>query len=193
MRHGETTWNAARRFQGFADSPLNDTGREQARHAAKHLTQAGIEGIVASDLMRARDTAKIVGDTLGLQIRTDRRLREIDVGEWQGKPYDEVKQGPQIAHWQTPSFYYEFRFPGGDSRAELGHRAVAALKQIAQEQADEHTLVVAHGGTIRMILFVLFDVHDIKHIPNTSLTRLSVTEEKWTLIDIAEDAAALQW
>lgn len=191
MRHGETTWNAARRFQGFADSPLSDIGREQARRAADHLKKAGIAGIVASDLMRAHDTAKIVGDALGLTVRTDHRLREIDVGDWQGKSFDEIQQGAAIAHWQTPSFYYEFRFPGGESRAELGQRAVAALRDIARE--GQHTLVVAHGGTIRMALFVLFNVTDIEHVPNATLTRLRVNEEKWELIDIAQDAAALQW
>ena len=193
MRHGETTWNAARRFQGFADSPLNETGRQQARRTAEHLKKAGVEGIVASDLMRAHDTARIVGDALRLPVTTDRRLREIDVGEWQGKSYEEVMQGAEIAHWQEPSFYHEFRFPGGESRAELGQRAVAALRDIAQERAGQHTLVVAHGGTIRMALFVLFRVEAIEHVPNTSLTRLRVNEEKWELIDIAQDAANLQW
>ena len=193
MRHGETTWNAARRFQGFADSPLNEAGRQQARRAADHLKKAGIQGIVASDLMRAQDTGKIVGDALGLPVSTDRRLREIDVGEWQGKSFEEIQQGAQIAHWQTPSFYDQFRFPGGESRAELGQRAVAALKDIARERSGQHTLVVSHGGTIRMILFALFKVAEVEHVPNTTLTRLRVADDKWELIDIAQDAAVLQW
>ena len=193
MRHGQTTWNAARRFQGHADAPLTDTGREQARHAAEHLTKARIQGIVASDLLRAHDTAKIVGGVLGLPVNTDQRLREIHVGDWQGKTFEEVQNGAEIAHWLTPSFYYEFRFPGGESRAELGQRAAAALKEIAAQRSGQHTLVVAHGGTIRMALFNLFGVAAIEPVPNASLTRLEMNDAGWRLLDIAQDADAMTW
>jgi len=193
MRHGETTWNAARRFQGHADSPLNDTGREQARRAADFLKPARVQSIIASDLMRAHDTATIVGDVLGLPVNLDRRLREIDVGDWQGKTYEEIERGEQIAHWQMAFNSIDFRFPGGESHAELSQRAAAALKDIAKQRPGQHTLVVAHGGTIRLALVGLFESVEIDRVPNTSLTRLHFNKDTWKIIDIAQDAADVTW
>jgi broad specificity phosphatase PhoE len=193
MRHGETTWNAARRFQGHADSPLNDTGREQARRAANYLAQAHIQAIIASDLQRAYDTASIVGQALRLPVSTDHRLREIDVGDWQGKTYEEIQDGEQIAFWQLRRNDNDFRFPGGESHAELGQRGAAALQDIARQRPGQHTLVVAHGGTIRMTLLTLLGSVEIDRVPNTSLTRLHFKKEKWAALDIAQDAATVRW
>src|SRR5438876_6692501 len=83
-RHGETDWNRDGRFQGHADPPLNDRGREQARSLADALADQPIEAIYSSDLRRAHETAQIVAQRQGLEVLVDPDLRERDVGEWSG-------------------------------------------------------------------------------------------------------------
>jgi len=135
-RHGETDWNRARRWQGHADPPLNDFGREQARALAATVTE--IDAIYASDLARARQTAEIVGAEHGVPVRVEPRLREVDVGEWSGLTNDEIAE----------------RFPGatqwtdGETREAMGERVVAALLEIAAAHPGGRVLVVTHGGPI---------------------------------------------
>jgi broad specificity phosphatase PhoE len=134
-RHGETDWNRELRFQGHADEPLNDTGRAQAERLARSLRDEGLAAVYTSDLLRAAETAEIVGSVLGLPVVRDARLREIDVGSWQGRTRAEIDGAP----WDGESY--------DDHRA----RTVAALLPIAARHPDEQVLVVAHGGTLRRI------------------------------------------
>ena len=80
VRHGETDWNRENRFQGHADPPLNDVGRSQARELAETLLGEGASAVYASPLRRARETAEIIAAVLGLDVRLDPRLMEVDVG-----------------------------------------------------------------------------------------------------------------
>ena len=89
-RHGETDWNRERRFQGHADPPLNETGREQARTLAAELAGEELDAVYTSDLARANETAKIIASRLGVPVVVDAELREIDVGEWQGLTWPEA-------------------------------------------------------------------------------------------------------
>ena len=84
VRHGETDWNAEGRLQGHTDRPLSDYGRGQARGLAEELEGEELEAIYASDLARARETAEIVGERLGLPVVLDPDLREKDWGTWEG-------------------------------------------------------------------------------------------------------------
>jgi 2,3-bisphosphoglycerate-dependent phosphoglycerate mutase len=146
-RHGETDWNDARRWQGHADQPLNDTGRAQAAGLAASLAGRMVAAIHSSDLARARETAEIVGERLGLPVVVDPGLREVDVGNWSGVVHDEIpKLYPAgFARWQDGGQGWE----GGESYDAMGARAVAALLRIAEAHEGETVLVVAHGGTIR--------------------------------------------
>src|SRR5437660_3083754 len=83
-RHGETDWNRDGRFQGHADPPLNNRGREQAYALADAVADERIEAVYASDLRRAHETAQIVAARKGLDVVIDPDLRERDVGEWSG-------------------------------------------------------------------------------------------------------------
>src|SRR6185437_6606991 len=91
VRHGETDWNAERRYQGHADVPLNDRGVEQARELAEQLAGERIDAIYSSDLSRAHATAEIVGERLGVPVVTDPDLREIDVGAVEGLTFEESR------------------------------------------------------------------------------------------------------
>src|SRR5439155_24499614 len=91
VRHGETDWNREGRWQGQADTPLNDVGRAQARELADALAGERLEAIYASDLRRAYETAEIVGARLGLPVTSEPALRETDVGSWSGLAHDELE------------------------------------------------------------------------------------------------------
>jgi len=145
-RHGQTRWNAERRWQGHADVPLDDTGRSQASALAESLASAGIGAIWSSDLVRARATAEAVGARLGLDVQVDARLREVDVGEWSGLTAAELEQRyPEgLARRRVGGTGWE----SGEDYEAMGSRVVEALNAIAAAHPAEIVLVVTHGGPI---------------------------------------------
>lgn len=147
VRHGETDWNRERRFQGHADQPLNEAGREQARELAELLAGERIDAVYTSDLRRARETAEILASRLDAEVVVLRELREIDVGSWQGLSWPEIEElHPDGAErWHRDGHGWD----GGESYDELGERIVAALRSIAARHPGQRVLVVGHGGTVR--------------------------------------------
>jgi len=147
-RHGETDWNRSLRWQGHADQPLNEHGRDQARALAETLADEPPSAVYSSDLLRARETAQIVASRLGLAVVPVRGLREVDVGSWSGLTRDEIEL-------RFPAGYRRWRareghgWDDGESYEAMAERVVAALRRIAAEQADADILVVTHGGPIR--------------------------------------------
>jgi probable phosphoglycerate mutase len=177
-RHGETNDNLQPiRFQGFRDTPLNDTGRAQARELAERIAAEPqpISSLWSSDLSRARETAEIVGAKIGMIPRLDPRLREANRGEWEGRLFIDVKRDEpeRFADWMRagPSF----RFPGGESLQDQLDRVSAALEDI--ERAGElPALAVCHGGSIRVMLCSrdprgLDAFHEFE-VPNVAVLRL---------------------
>jgi broad specificity phosphatase PhoE len=147
-RHGETDWNAQHRWQGHSDPPLNARGREQARALAKSIEHADV--VYASDLSRARETAEIVAAKLGLDVRLDARLRERSFGAWEGLTSAEIEErfAELYARWTKGESH-------GAEDAEP-HDGVAAriasfLDDVASRHPEELVLVVAHGGSLRVI------------------------------------------
>ena len=124
VRHGETEWNAGRTFQGQQDSKLTPRGLRQASELAERLAGEGVEIIYSSDLGRAANTARMVGDRLGLGVSLEPTLREIDCGLWTGLSYDEVSiRWPEdFANWRTRPHLH--RMPGGESVAEVQRRGL---------------------------------------------------------------------
>lgn len=150
-RHGETTWNKDRRFQGQLDVELNDTGREQARQLAEAAQDHGFVALYASPLKRAKETADIVGAALGLEVRTDERLKEGDVGDWQDRFKADIQRDEPDAWQAFMEAGEDFRFPGGESLGEQQERVIAALVDITQAR-ELPALVVCHRGVIRCAL-----------------------------------------
>ena len=165
VRHAESEWNAERRWQGHADPPLSDRGREQARTAARHLS--GFEGpVVASDLVRAVETAEIIASELGLgPVHIEPGMREIDVGGFSGLTADEVARRLPEAHADWKAGRLE-TYPDGESRTAHPERILDALARLAAEH-DGDVLVVTHGGCITAIERHV-GVHPGK--PSTNLT-----------------------
>jgi broad specificity phosphatase PhoE len=155
LRHGETDWNAARRVQGHLDAPLNDKGRMQAARNGQAL--AAIVGdalafdFVSSPLVRASETMEIVRREIGLDAkgyRTDLRLREYHLGDWQGLYYSDIElRFPElIAEQQRDPWNFLYPGDGGESFALLSARVLAWLAEI-----DRDTVVTAHGGVMRVL------------------------------------------
>jgi broad specificity phosphatase PhoE len=139
-RHGETEWNRTGRYQGWADPPLNDTGRAQARTLAAHLRSTPFDAVYSSDLRRARETAEIVAAPHGVPVIVEPGLREVNVGAWSGLTRAEVEQ----------------RFPGGErpggeTREQHTARVLEAAERIARAHPGRRILVASHGGTMRAL------------------------------------------
>ncbi len=149
VRHGETDWNRERRFQGHADPPLNQLGREQARALADELAAEQVDAVYSSDLRRARETAEIVAARLGVPVVIDEALREIDVGEWQGLTLPEIEERfpDGMRRWHEHGHGWE----GGETYAQLHERVIRRLREIAAAHPDARVCVVGHGGTIRVV------------------------------------------
>src|SRR5204862_5822761 len=136
VRHGETDWNAEGRLQGQTDRPLSDYGRRQARQLAEELANEELEAIYSSDLARARETAEIVGERLGLPVELDPDLREKDWGTWEGLTSVERDRVEFV----------------GESTGAHRERILAALRQISERHPGEaRILVVTHGGSMRRV------------------------------------------
>jgi broad specificity phosphatase PhoE len=153
-RHGETDDNVAPlRFQGFTDTPLNDTGRRQAGELAENVGALSppIASLWSSDLSRARETAETVGERIGLSPTLDPRLREGWRGRWEGLLMEDVQRDePELyAAWRRAGA--DFRFPDGESLLEQQQRVSAALGDI-RRAGPLPALVVCHGGSIRVML-----------------------------------------
>jgi 2,3-bisphosphoglycerate-dependent phosphoglycerate mutase len=138
-RHGETDWNREHRLQGWADPPLNEVGRDQARELAEALGGERFDAVYSSDLRRAAETARIVASRLGLgSVIEDVSLREVDLGSWSGRLRDEIVDGRRATG-------------DGESREQHRDRVVAGVLRLAAAHEGERLLVVSHGGSLRAL------------------------------------------
>jgi broad specificity phosphatase PhoE len=148
-RHGESDWNVERRWQGHADRPLTERGREQAARLAERLADVELDAIYASDLRRAWETAEAVARSRGIEVVRLPELREVDVGSWCGFTRDECAElyPDAFARWQAGGSGWD----NGESYEDMGERIVAAIRRLAVEHAGGTILVVSHGGPIRAV------------------------------------------
>ncbi|MEU4064068.1 histidine phosphatase family protein [Streptomyces wedmorensis] len=148
-RHGQTSWNLERRFQGSTDIELTEVGVGQARRAARLLAALKPDAIVASDLQRAAATAAELAALTGHTVVHDSALRETYAGEWQGLTHHEIvaRYGEQYAAWKRGE---PVRRGGGELETEVADRAAPVVLDHADKLPQDGTLVVvSHGGTIR--------------------------------------------
>ena len=153
VRHGETDWNLAGRFQGHADPGLNAKGESQAVAVAALLADEEVAAIFTSDLARAVGTGRHIGAVHGLSPKMEPLLREMNFGAWEGLTFRELQaQYPEVLEdWLQDPF--TLRVPGGETAGELGERIIMAWNKILQDAKPAQTVViVAHAGPLRMLL-----------------------------------------
>lgn len=148
LRHGQTNWNIDFRLQGITDIPLNETGIEQARVAGQVLAESGAAGqtwdlILSSPLSRARDTAVMVGEAIGIPgVSIEELLLERSFGEAEGLTHEEWK-----AKYDDTN-----HVPGGETLEQLEARAWVLLQRLLDHHEGKRVLTVSHGALIRTLL-----------------------------------------
>lgn len=188
LRHGQTEWNVAGRIQGSSDTPLDETGREQARRAGRRLAAAAAEGrfapaaVYSSDLTRASDTARIVLAQFGtgartVPLRTSGALRELGYGQWEGKTRGELEAegwGETLRRWHRGDA--DALPPGAETKAAADGRVDTFLACVVPRHPGETILVVGHGGSLRLMLCRLLglspDQWDRVRLANTSISEI---------------------
>ena len=177
LRHGRTEWNATGRFQGQLDSPLDGIGRAQALAAAIAVAPMSPDALVSSDLTRALDTAIAIGAEAGLDVVSDPRLREIDLGEWQGLTRAEARARfpAEYAGWQAGE---DSRRGAGETYAEVGARAAECVFEWLDRLGPGSLLVaVTHGGTARATIGTLLGME-----PDTWWRLAPLSNCRWSLL-----------
>ena len=152
IRHGQTDWNVEGRWQGQADPPLNDRGREQAHHAAQYQRRFGIAALYSSDLRRAMETAQIIGAEMRLPVIPQPRLREINLGKWQGMLSADIEaQYPdEFRRWHTLPL--TARPPDGEDVPTLATRVLETVNEIIERHPRQRVGIVAHELPIAVVL-----------------------------------------
>jgi broad specificity phosphatase PhoE len=176
-RHGETEWNAAGRWQGQTDIPLNDTGRVQARTLGVRLRGEGIVAAGASDLSRARETAELASEELGIALEfTDPAFRERAYGIFEGLTREEcIARHPD--EWSRFAGSPAAALPGVELLAVVAGRMLLGLRRAAErpEHARAPVLIVSHGRAIRALVTLVTGA-DVPPIANGGVYRVVVGE-----------------
>jgi alpha-ribazole phosphatase len=152
IRHGEPEASSRGRVYGRLDLGLSPRGTEQAHAVAALLRDEPLAAICASPRRRTADTARPLAEALGLPVVTDERFREIDFGELEGRPYEEIRaERPEFfAHWMAHPT--EVQFPGGESFAQMRERVLAGARQLLEAYAGQTVALFTHGGVNRILL-----------------------------------------
>jgi probable phosphoglycerate mutase len=160
IRHGETAWNRELRFQGQLDVPLNDMGLLQAQRLKNRMTQALAEWqaqdrvptrLISSDLLRAQQTAQPVAEVLGQSCILNTGLREQCYGMFEGMRSPDIQAQHPEAWQRWLAFDADEAVQGAETTRAFHDRVIAALRALAQQYANEHVVVVTHGGVLDMV------------------------------------------
>jgi probable phosphoglycerate mutase len=153
LRHGETDWNANRRLQGWAPTPLNERGREQAASAGEHLMDYEFDRVIASDLRRTRETAELVCNSVEPDPAFESVWRERDFGVYQGLTYETMfEEYPEFDVSQSGRPALDATPERGESLVDLRERVLGGFERLLGDAAGETVLVVTHGGPLYAVL-----------------------------------------
>ncbi|HEU5141141.1 MAG TPA: histidine phosphatase family protein [Bacillales bacterium] len=172
IRHGSTPWNKEGRAQGSSDIPLDETGRAEAGKLADRLSTESWDVIYSSNLLRAKQTAEIVGEKVGRQIQLDPRLREAGGGQIEGTTEEE-----RVLKWGKDWRELDL---GLEKAESVITRGLSFVEEIVAQHENKKILIVSHGSFIRHLLLELLPNASTEwHLKNTSLTTLFKTGNGW--------------
>lgn len=194
VRHGLSLTNKDKRYTGQRDVPLAPLGLLQGEAVSRYIAENyKVDAIYASDLSRAVDTLAPLSAHLSLPIKRCAGLREISLGDWEGKTYEEVKSLYPETYALLKTARHLVRYEGGESYREAYDRAVNAFLTIARENEGKTVAVVSHGGTIRLFLSKVMGLPyeegngNTPAISNASLTAVEIDGEDMRLVFAGED------
>ena len=189
-RHGQTVWNAERRFQGQSDIPLDEVGQAQAGRAARLLAALRPDLIVASDLSRAAQTAAPLSRLTGLEVTLDKDLRERSGGRWEGLTDTEIRT-------RYPAEHASWTPPDGEPSAVVAERVAGALLRVAEAVLTTGSdpamttglaVVVSHGAALRLGMSRLLGMPEdlfgvLGPLSNCSWSVLGRRHGRWRLVE----------
>ncbi|HTZ55312.1 MAG TPA: histidine phosphatase family protein [Candidatus Acidoferrum sp.] len=155
VRHGETAWNAERRFQGQSDVPLSERGRLQAATIASALRSIPFTHAYASDLQRATETAQAVVAGRSLSVQADTRLREFDFGAWEGLTWAQIIERWPEFDQRLPTQPRRYEPVGGERFEHVIARVRAFLDELVANVTGGYALIVTHAGALHAAMEVL--------------------------------------
>jgi broad specificity phosphatase PhoE len=151
IRHAESSWNAAGRWQGHGNPPLSDRGVAQANALASELAAEKIDVIVSSDLRRAAENAAILAEARGLRPLLNPRLRELDLGGWEGLMRDQIERAAGGVLRRFDDGDLDVRPGGGENLRELADRAFSVVGELVSAHPGRRLAIVTHLGVIRAL------------------------------------------
>ena len=185
VRHGATVLSAEDSFAGETDVRLSEEGRDQARRLAARLADEPIAAFYASPMIRTMETARLVAEPHGLEVRPRDGLREISHGHWEGKKREDVEKlfPEEYARWEADPF--SFSPPGGESGLSVTARALPALIAIVEGNRERQALLVSHKATIRLLISTLLGFD-----PRAYRDRLDQSPASLNILDFKDPAHA---
>ena len=155
VRHGETDWNVRKMFYGWTDCDINETGLKQAQALGDHFKEIEIDGIYASDLLRAKHTAQFILGEKQIPFITDKDFREIHFGDWEDTEWKYIKENfsKELEAWRIG--WKDGRLPNGESFKEFYRRVTIALEKVIEANKGKTIVVVSHHGTMAAMLCYL--------------------------------------
>lgn len=186
VRHGFSLSNKDNTFTGQLDIPLSEVGYKQAELCSDYILNTyKVDAIYSSDLSRAQDTIKKVSEKTGLPVQTEKALREIYGGEWEGMTSTAIyEQYPEMQDKWAHDIG-RCRCPDGESLEETGARAYAKLLEIAKKEKGKTVVVATHAGVIRSVECIIRGygadrMKEVEWVSNASVTELFFDGEKFT-------------
>lgn len=179
IRHGESKWNKVGKIQGQENIKLTKKGELQALMVADRIKNDNINHIYSSDLNRAYSTAKIIGTRIGINIEPQKKLREINFGDWQGLTLREVEERHNNEYFVWRKTPHLSTIPKGESLVAVQERAMNFIQELHKKHVEENILLVAHGVVIKVIILGLLDL-DLSNYRKISINNcgLSIIEFK---------------
>ncbi len=185
VRHGETHWNIEGRRQGHLDSTLTEKGRAQAEALSQRFTPDSYSAIYSSDLGRAYETARIIAAKTGHEVIADERLRERNLGIFQGLDGNEIRERYPVEYEQHRNGGADHAVPSGESFRDQTRRNMLCLEELTQRHAGETIMAVTHGGVLsalfRHTLAIPLDAPRRFSFKNASINLFKCQDGVWGL------------
>jgi broad specificity phosphatase PhoE len=195
VRHAEAEGNKTRRFHGWTDSGITEKGHLQAKRVAERLVSMDVDVIYSSSLKRTMQTASYISEALNLPVISSDMLKEINGGDWEDVPWEELQERwpDEYEVWENRP--YEHRMPNGESMDEFQNRLINEVMRIIRLNEGRNILVVTHGTAIRAMLChfrdcTLEEMINVAWCDNTAITIIDYENGKFSTV-IEGDATHL--